>query len=51
MISVIESFAQAENESRNENIRMGLAMIAVNGTSGLYSESCSATKRTRMMSL
>lgn len=36
MISVIESFAQAENESRSENIRMGLAMRAANGTSGLY---------------
>lgn len=36
MISVMESFAQAENESRSENIRMGLAMRAVNGTSGLY---------------
>lgn len=36
MISVIESLAQAENESRSENIRMGLAMRAANGTSGLY---------------
>lgn len=36
MISVMESFAQAENESRSENIRMGLAMRAANGTSGLY---------------
>jgi hypothetical protein len=36
MISVMESFAQAENESRSENIRMGLAMKAANGTSGLY---------------
>lgn len=36
MISIIESFAQAENESRSENIRMGLAMKAANGTSGLY---------------
>jgi hypothetical protein len=32
----MESFAQAENESRSENIRMGLAMKAANGTSGLY---------------
>lgn len=36
MISVMESLAQAENESRSENIRMGLAMKAANGTSGLY---------------
>jgi hypothetical protein len=32
----MESQAQAENESRSQNIRMGLAMKAVNGTSGLY---------------
>lgn len=36
LISVLESFAQAENESRSENIRMGLAMRAANGMSGLY---------------
>ena len=36
MISVMESFTQAENESRSENIRLGLAMKAANGTSGLY---------------
>lgn len=36
MISVIESFAQAENESRSENIRMGLSFKAAMGTSGLY---------------
>jgi len=36
LISVMESLAQAENESRSENIRMGLAMRAANGTSGLY---------------
>ena len=36
MISIMESLAQAENESRSQNIRMGLAMKAVNGTSGLY---------------
>ena len=36
MISVMESFAQAENESRSGNIRLGLAMRAANGTSGLY---------------
>ena len=36
MISVMESFAQAENEIRSENISMGLAMKAENGTSVLY---------------
>ncbi|WP_283610856.1 recombinase family protein [Faecalispora anaeroviscerum] len=33
MISVMKSLAQAENESRSENIRMVLAMRAANGTS------------------
>lgn len=36
MISVMESVAQAENESRSENIRMGLTQRAAAGTSGLY---------------
>lgn len=36
MISVMESFAQAENESRSENIRMGLTQRAIAGISGLY---------------
>ena len=36
LISVIESVAQSENESRSENIRMGLSFRASNGTSGLY---------------
>lgn len=36
MIAVMESLAQAENESRSENIRMGLSMKAAKGTSGLY---------------
>lgn len=36
MISVLESFAQAENESRSENIRWGLAKRAASGSSGLY---------------
>lgn len=36
MISVIESFAQAENETRSDNIRMGLNFRAAQGTSGLY---------------
>lgn len=36
LISVMESVAQSENESRSENIRMGLSFRAANGTSGLY---------------
>jgi DNA invertase Pin-like site-specific DNA recombinase len=36
MISVFESLAQAENETRSENIRMGLSFRAAGGTSGLY---------------
>lgn len=36
MISVMESFAQAENESRSENIRLWLSHRAANGTSGLF---------------
>lgn len=36
MISVMESLAQAENESRSENIRLGLAHRAASGTSVLY---------------
>lgn len=36
MIAVLESFAQSENESRSENIRLGLAKRAATGTSGLY---------------
>lgn len=36
LISVMESVAQSENESRSENIRMGLSFRAANGVSGLY---------------
>ena len=36
LISVEESFAQAENESRSMNIRMGLRNRALNGSSGNY---------------
>lgn len=35
-ISVHESCAQAENESRSDNIRMGLSFRAAEGTAGLY---------------
>lgn len=48
MISIMESFAQTENESRSVNIRMGLAMRAVNGTSADYNgervQDCSGRK-------
>lgn len=36
MISVMESLAQAENESRSENIRLRLVHRAASGTCGLY---------------
>ena len=36
MISIIESFAQAENESRSENIKWGIKQGAASGTSKLY---------------
>lgn len=40
MISIIESFAQAENESRSENIRWGIKQGAASGTSKLYDRKC-----------
>ena len=40
MISIIESFAQAENESRSENIKWGIKQGAVSGTSKLYDRKC-----------
>ena len=40
MLSVIESVAQAENESRSENIRMGMKARAEQGTLGFYSRPC-----------
>ena len=40
MISVIESIAQAENESRSENIRWGIKQRAATGTSKLYDRKC-----------
>lgn len=36
MIAALESFAQSENESRSESIRLGLSKRAAIGTSGLY---------------
>lgn len=40
MISIIESLAQAENESRSENIRWGIKQRAASGTSKLYDRKC-----------
>ena len=40
MISIIESIAQAENESRGENIKWGIKQRAAQGTSKLYNRKC-----------
>lgn len=40
MISVIESFAQAENESRSDNVNWSNKQRAANGTSKLYDRKC-----------
>ncbi len=40
MISVIESLAQAENESRSDNIKWGVRQRASQGTSKLYDRKC-----------
>lgn len=40
MISIIESIAQAENESRSDNIRWGIKQRAAQGTSKLYNRKC-----------
>ena len=40
MVSIIESLAQAENESRSDNIRMGIKYRASSGTSKLYDRKC-----------
>lgn len=40
MISIVESFAQAENESRSDNIKWGLKQRAATGTSKLYDRKC-----------
>ncbi|MGL5561101.1 MAG: recombinase family protein, partial [Tannerellaceae bacterium] len=40
MISIVESFAQAENESRSQNIRWGIKERVANGTSKLYDRKC-----------
>lgn len=40
MVSVIESIAQTENESRSENIKWGIKQRAAEGTSKLYDRKC-----------
>jgi len=40
MVSVIESIAQAENESRSENIKWDIKQRAAQGTSKLYDRKC-----------
>lgn len=40
MISIIESLAQAENESRSDNIKWGIRQRAAQGTSKLYDRKC-----------
>lgn len=40
MVTVMESIAQAENESRSENIRWGIKQRAAAGTSKLYDRKC-----------
>jgi len=40
MISIIESLAQAENESRSDNIKWGIKQKAAQGTSKLYDRKC-----------
>lgn len=38
--TIIEAYAQAENESRSQNTKMGLVMRAKGGSSGLYKRRC-----------
>lgn len=40
MISIIESIAQAENESHSDNIKWGIKQRAAQGTSKLYNRKC-----------
>lgn len=40
MISIIESMAQAENESRSDNISWRIKQRAASGTSKLYDRKC-----------
>ena len=47
MISIIESLAQAENESRSEKIKWGIKQRAAAGTSKLYNRKCYGYKHDR----
>ena len=40
MISIVEAVAQAENESRSDNIKWGIKQRAASGTSKLYNRKC-----------
>ncbi len=40
IISIIEAFAQAENEARSANIRWGIKQGATDGTSGFFRRRC-----------
>ena len=40
MVAVMESIAQAENESRSENLKWGIKQRAASGTSKLYDRKC-----------
>jgi len=40
LISIVESIAQAENESRSENIKWGIKQRAAQGASKLYNRKC-----------
>lgn len=40
MIAIVEALAQAENESRSENIKWGIKQRAAQGTSKLYDRKC-----------
>lgn len=40
MISLVESVAQSENESRSDNIKWGIRQRAANGSSKLYDRKC-----------
>ncbi|MEG0890213.1 MAG: recombinase family protein, partial [Bacteroides sp.] len=40
LISLLEGFAQAENEARNENTLWGIRKRAQDGSSGLYRRRC-----------
>lgn len=47
MITIIESVAQAENESRSENIKWGIKQRAASGSSKLYDRKCYGYKHNK----